>query len=482
MEETIYWHDYETFGADPKTDRPAQFAGIRTDFELNIIGEPLVVYCKPADDMLPAPEACLVTGITPQEAAEKGVVEAEFIKGILAEFQKPKTCVAGYNSIRFDDEVTRFTLYRNLHDPYAREWRNGNSRWDIIDMVRLCHAVRPEGINWPQHEDGKPSFRLEDLSAANGISHEDAHDALSDVIATIELAKLIKKSQPKLYEFIYNLRKKNEVAKQLNLFEKRTVLHVSSRYSAETGCIAPVIPVAADKTNKNLIYVYDLRRDPQELLDLDAEQIKQRIFTSAADLEAKGLERIPLKGVYLNRCPVVVPKGVMNNEQAAGYAIDFDKCEEYRLKLISVMGLDEKITKIFSGDDFEEPTDPDQMLYSGGFFSSEDRRKMDMIVSLAPAELKELEMTFDDSRLQEMLFRYKARNYPLILSENEKERWNSFRIKRLTQNGFGSSIIYPEFLEKIDAAVASPEISAEKKSVLLSLKEYGQELLQEKNQ
>ena len=207
MATTLYWHDYETFGVDARRDRPAQFAGLRTDEELNEIGEPLNIYCKPALDVLPHPEACLITGITPQLADARGVLEPEFIARIHAEFAQPGTCGVGYNSLRFDDEVTRHTLYRNFYDPYAREWQNGNSRWDLIDLVRMTYALRPEGIEWPLKDDGKPSFRLENLATANNIGHESAHDALSDVRATIGVARLIRNRQPRLYDWLFQLRK-----------------------------------------------------------------------------------------------------------------------------------------------------------------------------------------------------------------------------------------------------------------------------------
>ena len=205
MAESLYWHDYETFGINPQSDRAAQFAGLRTDIDLNIIDEPFIIYCQPADDYLPEPEACLITGITPQQALEKGVCEAEFITRIHQQLAQAHTCTVGYNSLRFDDEVTRNLLYRNFFDAYAREWKNDNSRWDIIDMARAARALRPEGINWPNHEDGKPSFRLEDITRENNIEHSGAHDAMADVYATIAVAKLIKQAQPKLYNFLFNL-------------------------------------------------------------------------------------------------------------------------------------------------------------------------------------------------------------------------------------------------------------------------------------
>ncbi|MBL4826887.1 MAG: exodeoxyribonuclease I, partial [Spongiibacteraceae bacterium] len=281
---SFYWHDYESFGANPAKDRPSQFAGIRTDANFEIVGEPLVIYCRPTPDMLPHPEACLVTGITPQHAGEHGLPEAEFIRQIHGELAAPGTCGVGYNSIRFDDELTRFALYRNFYDPYAREWQNGNSRWDIIDMVRVCRALRPEGIHWPNHEDGIPSFRLEDITKANGISHESAHDALSDVYATIAVATLIKQHQPKLFEYIFQLRNKRKVSAMLNVAQKKPVLHTSAMFPASRLCTTLVLPVAMHPTNNNGVITVDLSADPSALLELNVEQIRERLYTPAAEL------------------------------------------------------------------------------------------------------------------------------------------------------------------------------------------------------
>ena len=203
--------------------RPSQFAGLRTDMDLNQVGEPLVIYCQPQADILPAPQACLITGITPQQALAEGLPEPQFIEAIHRQLSRPNTCTVGYNSIRFDDEVTRYTLYRNFEDPYQREYQNGNSRWDIIDMMRLTRALRPEGIEWPEHEPGRPSFELEDLTAANGLAHEAAHDALSDVTATIALARLVKEKQPRLFDYLYQNRGKTQIAAMLNLRQRKTV-------------------------------------------------------------------------------------------------------------------------------------------------------------------------------------------------------------------------------------------------------------------
>ena len=379
MSNSIYWYDYETFGIDPRQDRIAQFAGLRTDEDLNIIGDPLVIYCKPADDVLPDPQACMITGITPQKALADGLIEAEFIATIHQEFSRPGTCLAGYNNIRFDDEFTRNTLYRNFYNPYSHEWQHGNSRWDLIDIVRLTRALRPEGITWPTDDSGYPSIRLELLTAANNISHEAAHDAMSDVYATIALAKLIREKQPRLYDYMYPLRKKQAVSTQLNLHSRAAVLHASSRYSAERGAIAMVMPICMHPVNKNGVVVYDLATPPDDFIAIDAEEIAARLYTPAAELPDDA-PRIPLKVVHLNKCPVVVPLNTMDSASAARLDIDIEKCEQHRTRLLEHIDmLAGKTREIFASQNFPPTSDPDLQLYSGGFFSDADYARMDTI-------------------------------------------------------------------------------------------------------
>tara|TARA_B110000858_G_scaffold198514_1_gene266043 strand:+ start:58191 stop:59636 length:1446 start_codon:yes stop_codon:yes gene_type:complete len=428
---SIYWYDFETFGKDPRRNRASQFAGIRTDENLDIISEPLVFYCTPADDFLPDPMACLITGISPQKALASGVCEAEFIKRIHAEFSQPGTCVAGYNSIRFDDELTRQLLYRNFYDPYEREWKNGNSRWDIIDMARLCAATRPEGIAWPLREDGSTSFRLEQLTAENGIEHADAHDALSDVIATIEFAKLIKQKQPKLYDYVYKLRNKRAVQSEIDMVTRRPVLHVSMMYPATQGCVALVMPICPHPTNSNGIIVYDLRDDPERWMQLSTEEIRKRIFTPRDDME-EGVERIGLKTIHINKCPVITSPAVLSSERAEQFGIDFDTSKSYWNSLQSNREIVSRIAEVFSEESAQKEEDPDYMIYSGGFFSDSDKKLMSMIRSTSATDLARLDLPFRDSRLAIMLQRYRARNYKDTLSSQELEQWNKFRRERLT--------------------------------------------------
>ncbi|MDE2369915.1 MAG: exodeoxyribonuclease I, partial [Burkholderiales bacterium] len=319
---TFYWHDYETFGVVPRRDRPAQFAGIRTDADLNEIGAPLMVHCRPAPDTLPDPESVLLTGILPQYALAHGLPEREFAAAIEAELARDGTIGVGYNSIRFDDEVTRFLFWRNLIDPYAREWQNGCSRWDLLDVVRCCWSLRPEGIEWPRHTAGeiagRPSFKLEHLTQANGLAHEAAHDALSDVRATIALARLLKSRQPRLWDFCLKLRKKDAVWAEIGV--GRPFVHLSGRYPVERGCLAVVWPLAPHPTNKNELIVWDLASDPRELETLDAETVRRRLYTRADELPA-GESRLPIKTIHVNKSPIVIGNLRVLGDAAARWSL-----------------------------------------------------------------------------------------------------------------------------------------------------------------
>ena len=449
MAATFYWHDYETWGADPRRDRPCQFAGLRTDTDLNPVGEALVLYCRPAADLLPQPEACLITGITPQVAGEKGVREAEFAAAVEAQLAVAGTCGVGYNSIRFDDEVTRHLFYRNLMDPYAREWQNGNSRWDLIDTLRLAHALRPDGLRWPVREDGTASFRLEDLTKENGISHAGAHDALADVRATIALARLLRAAQPRLWDYALTLRDKGTA--RAMLAQGEPVIHASARFPAALGCIAPVLALAPHPTNNNGVVCFDLRADPAVLLDLPLEEVCRRLFTPAKDLP-EGVERVPLKTVKVNHAPVLAPLKTLNPDAAGRWAIDPDLVRR-RARWVRehAEAIRERVTAVHRTAPAEgrAETDPDLMLYGGGFLSDPDRRLLERLRRLPPVELAEARPRFADARLPEMLLRYRARNWPETLTEDEREEWDAWRFTRLTDPAGGGSIQLDQYQTRL---------------------------------
>ncbi|EGI75970.1 exodeoxyribonuclease I [Hylemonella gracilis] len=451
---TFFWHDYETFGVNPRRDRPSQFAGIRTDADLNEIGEPVMLYCRPADDYLPDPGACLLTGITPQTCLEHGVPEHEFAARIEHELAQPGTIGVGYNTIRFDDEVTRFLFWRNLIDPYAREWQNECSRWDLLDVVRLCRALRPEGIEWPMHREGemkgKPSFKLEHLTAANGLSHEAAHDALSDVRATIALARLIRDKQPRLFDFALALRKKDAVAAELGLptsqAQARPFLHVSGMFPAERGCLSLMWPLATHPTNKNELIAWDLSADPAELAHLTVDDIRLRLYTRTDDLP-EGVSRLPIKSVHLNKSPMVVSNlKTLRPELAQRWGLDLDAALRNAAVARELPDMSALWPQVFQRPAQAGTPDVDEDLY-GGFVGNEDRRRLARLRALPPQELATSRAGFDDARLGDILFRYRARNFPDTLNEDEQARWLAHRVARLVEGADGARNLDALFAE-----------------------------------
>jgi exodeoxyribonuclease-1 len=473
--QTLFWHDYETTGADPRRDRPVQFAGMRTDLELQPVGEPVMFYGRLASDILPQPDACLVTGISPQHAAREGVAEAEFAARVHEQLAAPGTCAVGYNSLRFDDEFTRHMLYRNFYDPYAREWEQGNSRWDLIDLVRLCQALRPEGIVWPTREDGSPSFKLEHLAQANQLKQERAHDALSDVYALIDLARLIRVRQPRLWDWYYGLRRKQKVFELLDVVNRTPMVHVSSRYPASRHCLALVVPLATHPARSGEIIVYDLSTDPAEWLALDEDDIADRIFTARADLP-EGIERIPLRTIRANHAPALAPLSVLQGVDTARLQLDVDRCLAHRDVLHAVGGLAEKLCRVFQrASTLPPPEDPELALYGGGFLPDADKRLLAQVRATPPEQLAERAFPFRDARYPELLFRYRARNWPDTLDADERERWRQFCHDRLTRHTALTALTLDDYFARLAELRADPAAQG-KLALIDQLQAWGEQL------
>lgn len=430
MPASFLFYDLETYGADPRRTRIAQFAAIRTDPALQPVDEPISFFVRPADDLLPSPIATLITGIAPQHALREGVNEAEAFSRIFEEMARPETCSVGYNSLRFDDEFVRHGLFRNFHDPYEREWRGGNSRWDLLDVLRLAHALRPEGIQWPLREDGHVSFRLEHLAATNGVREGDAHEALSDVRALIGMARLLSQAQPRLWDYALTLRKKRHAAQLLDLSAQEPVLHVSQRYPAARLCAAPVLPLARHPTIDSRVIVFDLDSDPEAMLAMEPDAIADRLYVRQADLP-EGEVRVPLKEVHLNRCPALVEWQHLREADFTRLHIDPALVAERSARLRAAgPALAEKVRRVFARGPARDPSDVDASLYDG-FIGDGDKRKFASVRGTPPPQLGQADFAFRDPRLPELLFRYRARNWPDNLAFEEHDRWNAYRRQRL---------------------------------------------------
>lgn len=459
--QTFFWHDYETFGRDPRRSRPAQFAGLRTDAALNEVGEPVMAYCQPAPDQLPDPESCLLTGITPQRCHEEGLPEHEFAALIEAQLAEPGTIGVGYNSIKFDDEVTRFLFWRNLLDPYAREWQNQCGRWDLLNVVRCVFAFHPDRLQWQLNAEGHPSLKLEHLAQANQLVLEHAHDALSDVRTTVALARLIKQQAPRLWDFCLSLRDKQKVLMEVGA--GRPFWHVSGMYGVQRGCLAMVFPLAPSPKNKNEIILWDLAEDPSVLRGMSAGDIRARLFVSREALP-EGVSRLPIKTLHINQSPIVVSNlRTLKPELVQRWGVNIEQCLKHAEMLAQLDLPDSLWAEVYQRQHTDVEPDVDEDLY-GGFLSADDRRILDRC--RRPG--KSIPAVFSDHRLDELVFRYRARNFSDTLSDEELDDWKAHCLDRLGDE--------EDYLAKLEALRHDDRAKGEGLRVLQALAAHARQI------
>ena len=438
MNKTFFFYDLETSGLNPREDRIMQFAGQRTDANLNPIGEPVNLLVKITDDTLPSPTAIAVTKITPQSTLMDGISEPEFARFVAENVFAPNTVAVGFNTVRFDDEFMRNLFWRNFYDPYEWQWKDGRSRWDILDLVRLTRALRPEGINWPVTDEGKPTNRLELITKLNNISHEHAHDALADVYATIAVAQLIKSKQPDLFNYIFNLRDKNAVKTLVNLDNKKPFVYASGRYGSEHNFTTVAFPLAP-APNGNIL-VCDLRYDWKKFFD-------------NPDPDAKLYPAV--KPLCYNKCPAVAPLGVL--EKADGWTKLGLTLEQIQTNLDAILAhpefAEQMRAEYENRPDFPPAVDAESSLYDG-FLDNRDHIKCDAVRNAKPNELVDFHPDFLDERLPELLLHYKAKNFPSTLTEAETQKWQDYRHARLNRQA-------PKFLDELNKIAEQDDFIAD---------------------
>ncbi|NCU37758.1 exodeoxyribonuclease I [Candidatus Saccharibacteria bacterium] len=442
MAQTYFFYDLETSGLQARSDRIMQFAGQRTDMNLRPIGDPYNILVTLNDDTLPSPDALMVTGISPQKTVQEGYSEADFCKTLIEEVFTQDTIAVGFNNIRFDDEFVRHLLWRNFYDPYEWSWRDGRSRWDMLDVVRMTRALRPQGIVWPVDANGKPTNRLELLTKENNIAHESAHDALSDVHALISVAQLIRKVQPQLYEYLLRMRDKKSVQSLVNLAHPEPFVYTSGRYDAEYQKTTVAMPLTAGK-NGNIV-VYDLRYDPTNLINLDSSQLAKKLYATWEERQNPEFVALPVKELQFNRAPAVAPLNVL--EKGGGWeAINLNRqqVEAHQQELLRNPHFAENIRSLFeSRPDYKKMSDPEAQLYDG-FLNDRDKLRVEIVRNADESQLADYHPDFVDERLPGLLLHYKARNYPQVLSEAEATQWELWRSTRVTTQ-------LPEFLKSLE--------------------------------
>lgn len=473
MKQTLYFYDLETSGVNPRSARIMQFAGQRVDLDLKSVGEPHNVLIKLSEDTLPEPDAILITGITPQQTKVDGVSEAEFLKLFETEIATPGTIFIGFNTVRFDDEFMRFLRYRNFYDPYDWQYKDGKSRWDLLDVTRMMRALRPEGIEWPVDSNGKSSNRLELLTAMNKLDHANAHDALSDVLATIDLARLIKKHQPKFFSFLLEMRQKSVIGQLVNAGQP--FVYTSGKYPGEFEKTTIVSVLAKHPTRKDAVLVYDLRHDPEPFLKMSTEELVEAWRWKPDVTE----QRLPVKTLQFNRCPAVAPLSVLDEASQKRIQLTPEVAQKNLTKLHNssldqnVLQALEVMNKQQQARLMEDEQEVDAQLYDS-FLNDADKPKMQQVREATIKELATVQPDFRDQRLKLLLPLYKARNFPRALTNDERAEWDAFCRQRLLGGGPSRA---EKYFERLAELSQRPGLTTDQRFLLEELQLYGESIL-----
>ena len=450
---TFFFYDLETSGFSARHDRIMQFAGQRTNDELEPIGQPVNLLVKLTDDILPSPGAVLTTHITPQMTVADGISEADFCRYFLEQVATPDTTILGYNSTRFDDEFIRHTLWRNFHDPYQWAWSEGRDRWDLLDVTRLVRALRPEGINWPtkrvvETDQLITTVNLVDMAKCNGFENDNAHDALADVKALISLARLLRQSQSTMWRYLLDHHDKRSVLNIITPSQPKPFVYASGRYSSsyQKTTVATVI---AEGRTPNSYLVWDLRYDPVDFTSLSEADILSNLTADRATRRQDDFVPVPIKELSINKCPAVAPLGVLDSASEVRISLSRAEVMKHYHQLNSQAGLIKRLTRAWcKRPAFPPASDVEGKLYDS-FTPKSDQAKIRLVAAADSANLADLHPNFTDERLDELLFRYKARQYPASLSESEEKRWQQFRRAKLERE-------LPAYLSELSKLASSP--------------------------
>ena len=475
MDKSFYFYDLETSGISARDARIMQFAGQRTDLNLKPIGVADIFYIKLTPDILPDPDAVLITGITPQKTLTDGISEAEFLQYFYKNIATPGTIFTGFNSIRFDDEFIRFLNYRNFWDAYEWQWQNNRSKWDILDVSRMTRALRPEGVEWPFDSEGKPSNKLELLAKANKLNHSQAHDAASDVEATMALARLIKQKQPKLFDYLLSMRDKKHV-EELAL-KPEPFVYTSGRYSGENLKTTAAITVTTHPTQKGAVLVYDLRVDPTKWAKLAPNQLAKYFVYGKSEDE----ERLPVKQLQFNRCPAIAPLSVLDSDSQERLKLDLITIDTNMKSLLEFSDFGKNLQEAIKLAEQQKQAAliididaVDSQLYDG-FFNDDDRDKMQIVRQADKNALADLNLNFSDNRLEKLLLLYKARQFPQSLSADEQKQWDDYRQRKLLAGEAASE--FARYANRLNELATKESLTQEQSYLLEELKFYAESIM-----
>ncbi len=387
---SFIFFDTETTGLNAAFDQIVQFAAIKTDNELNETDR-FELRSRIDPNVVPDVQAMLANGLSIEALTDQNLsTHYQMIRDLNARLVSWSPAIfLGYNSIRFDEEFLRHALYRTLHSPYLTSL-HGNARNDVMSLALACSASGDNALRVPLKDSGDPSFRLHDLSAANGISILNAHDALSDTQATLELCRLVKDLNPELWRRFVRFSNKASVAD----FVASDEPFLLTESFANKAYHIPVVFVAIEPDRPNNMLCCSLTELPGDLASMSDEQLAAKLKSLPC----------PIRRVRTNAGPTMMPLWEAPEELFGG--LSCEDLEDRATQIVEDESLKARLTDIFceARSEYPEPTHVEEMLYTK-FSSWNDATLCNRFHAAPWGERPRTAQGFEDDRLKELALR-----------------------------------------------------------------------------
>lgn len=455
LSSTYLFYDLETSGLNPAFDQILQFAAIRTDADFHELERhEFRVRLRP--DVIPSPGALLATGVTTMQTLTTGLCEYDAVREIHAMMNQPGTISAGYNSLSFDDKFLRFAFYRNLLPPYTHQWQNGCRRLDLFPVTVLYWLAGSPLLTWPSLE-GKPTLRLEHLSRENSLADGQAHDALVDVAATVELARRLYQDEARWADCLTLFDKTtfdDRLAHLPHYGERPCALLIHGKFGYDQQCQVPVLYLG--RSNVAGVAHLWLRLDRPELAQTTLSTIAETTWV----IRQKPGEPPFVHSPQSHRLSIERRAVTRNN-------IAWLRRQP---ELLTAIG-HHHLTRPF--DDSFVP-DADAALYANGFSSSATERKCVRFHQAPLSEKVDETPQFEAETVRELAARLLSRNFGLGYRFPSYAAYEQ-RVRDETRpllDYQGRSRLTPiKALTEIEAA-QQKELTPLERSILLDLKQY----------
>lgn len=454
---SFVFYDTETTGTHTAFDQILQFAAIHTDEELNEI-ERFEIRCRLLPHIVPSPAAMRVTGVKVSQLTDRTLpTHYEMMCRIRQKLLEwtPSTFL-GYNTIKFDENLLRQAFYKTLHPLYLTN-SSGNSRTDIMRIAQAASVYAPGALVIPNSTDGKPIFKLDRLAPANGFAHENAHEALADVEATLHIARLISERSPDVWSSFMRFSTKAAVADYVS--NEQTFCLTEFYYGDAYSWL--VSPLGVNSTNSSEIYVFNLGVDPGSLSSLSNTELLARLDTSPK----------PVRTVRANAAPMI-----FSLEDAPSTASGKSLSQEELARRVNVLESDLELRKRLTAayeqtkQEWATSAHVEEQIYSG-FYQWADQERLEAFHTLEWEERKELLEEFEDQRLKILGRRLIHAERPEIIDPVRRLELDRDIAKRIAYDNLDNPwITLPKALEEIEGLLISA--TAKERRLLIEHRQY----------